>query len=253
MTGVTNTRTWSLTPGVFCVIVVGSNRCGNLTEFSNCLASWARQPTTCGQPLKANSSSSASILSFSSLWAWTICFSRNWTWAKCEVRARREEFSKACSSSSFSSLTAISSSVAEEERLCVGWLAFPLPLSSSGLATAPTGAHRSPAPATTASLSEADSSSVDILDAGVHCRSFSTAPVFFLTVCFQVLRFLLLRRQQQGSPPKTQVYRHLGKDDSYVKSGETSKQRQTYRKSGTLDFRIKASLQKKKKNSQTSN
>lgn len=147
---------------------------GGLTEFSRCLASWDLQPTTCGQPLKANSSSSASILSFSSLWAWTICFSRNCTWAKWEVRASREEFRESCSSSSFFNLSAISSSVEEDEPPCLGW---PAPrVSSSGLATAPTGAHRSPAPAKTASLSEADSSSVDILRGRVHSSCLTTPP-----------------------------------------------------------------------------
>lgn len=151
--------------------------CDGLTEFSSCWAFWDLQPTTCGQPLKANSSSSASILSFSSLWAWTICFSRNCTWAKWEVRASREEFSDSCSSSSFFNLSTISSSVEEDEPPCLGW---PAPrISSSGLATAPTGAHRSPAPANTASLSEADSSSVDILRDRVHSSCLTTPPVYW--------------------------------------------------------------------------
>lgn len=147
-----------------------------LTEFSRrCFASCALQPTTCGQPLKANSSSSASILSFSSgCAASTTCFSLNCTWAKWEVRASREEFSSCCSSSSLLNLAAVSSmeaAAAEEEEaeeeaggggLCG---AAPRPgLSSSGVATAPTGAQRSPAaPGNDApSLSDVDNSSVDI-------------------------------------------------------------------------------------------
>ncbi len=115
---------------------------------------------TWGHPLKANSSSSSSILSFSSLCAWTICFSRNCTWAKWDVNARSDEFSCSCSPSRFRSLDTKSVSPHDTEPGCVPRFHC----SSSGLATAPTGAQRSPAPAKAASLSEVDRSSVDMTD-----------------------------------------------------------------------------------------
>ncbi|TNN42526.1 hypothetical protein EYF80_047302 [Liparis tanakae] len=154
--------------------------------------------------MEANSSSSASILSFSPVCACTTCFSRNCTCAKWEVSARSEEFSRSCSPSSFSSRAAISSSVAEDKPLCFGWPRLPLPLSSSGVATAPTGAHRSPALAKAASLSEADSSSVDIVVGGgeipVESSRLTTSPV-----CQLAVPDGLFLRRQPGSPPEKQV------------------------------------------------
>lgn len=210
-----------------------------LTEFSSCLVSWALQPTTCGHPLKANSSRSASILSFSSLCAWTICFSLNWTWAKWEVSARREEFSKSCSSSSLLSREVISSSLADVEHLCLEWAPLPLPqlpLSSSGLATAPTGAHRSPAPASTASLSEADSSSVDIFEQPTSLRN----RVRFNVDAWKIVYFLMPSRKQVESTQTEQVQRHLRrKDDSYVKTQARQVNWVNCRKLGSHVFKIK--------------